>query len=136
MNKDILFNIFYFLDCKDIITFSLVCKQFYDISNFEYLWKIKFTKDFKEQIKIIKLKLLTSSYKETYIKCHLIKQIINIFHNHNYYYYDIGELFDLQKLNLWDRYIPMIPKEIGTLINLKLLDFSQNIIQIIPKEIG
>ena len=50
MNKDIIFDLYLFLDINSICNCSLINKQFYNISNNDYLWKLKFTYDFNENI--------------------------------------------------------------------------------------
>ena len=49
---------------------------------------------------------------------------------------EIGQLHNLQKLDLSDNQISEIPKEIGHSQNLQELDLSVNQIKEIPKEIG
>ena len=49
---------------------------------------------------------------------------------------DLSDLSNLQRINLYNNRLKILPKEIGNLINLEELDLSNNLLEEIPKEIG
>lgn len=155
MNQhDIIFNIFQFFDVKNILKCALINKLFYHVSNNNYLWKLLFENHYKEDIEIYKKLFKFESNKKIFIKYFKIDKIkcilptstdiINVYNSQVLYINkpmttipkEIGQLLNLQSLNLMLNFIKIIPKEIGKLLNLKELYLSHNDITVIPKEIG
>src|SRR3972149_3957283 len=114
MNKDIIFNIYMFLDTKSICNCFQSNKLFHEVHNNDYLWKLKFNIDFHKNIDEYK-KLFGLNNKETYIKYYMINNLIIKLK----LTYSISELYNVKELFLPDNQITEIPKEIGMLTNLQ-----------------
>ena len=87
-NLDIISTIFSFLCHKEIITCSYINKLYNKICNDQYIKLLMNDYDIKYTI------LFNKSYKETYIKCHQLNILKNIFKNN----LDLSYFFNLQEL--------------------------------------
>ena len=114
MNKDIIFDLYMFLDTKSICNCSQSNKLFHEVYNNEYFWKSKFNYDFNENIDPYK-QLFGLNNKETYIKYYMINNLITKLKLNN----NVLELYNSEKFSYFYKQLIQIPKEIGMLNNLQ-----------------
>lgn len=125
MNADILFIIFRYLDVKDINSCSLVNKEFYEVTTHNAIWKRLFINEYNN------LYFLQSTYYESYKLCYLLTKFNKRFSLTD----SLDKLSTLTTIDLSNRQLIEIPKELLSLTNLQHLGLSGNNIITIPKEI-
>ena len=117
--REIIECIIYLLDNDSLDNLIFVYSNLKDVLNWSAIFSYRFDK-YKEM-----------KYEE-YYRFISIEKLISIFGLE----YNNEELNSLRLLNLSDKRITSIPKEIGLLVNLRQLYLSANKIGVIPKEIG
>jgi Leucine-rich repeat (LRR) protein len=122
MNDDVIFELYKVLPLKDILTCSLISKQFYRVTKNELLWKGKI----KEVIKF------DGSYYESF-KFNYELEIVKIGFKYNG---SINKLYHTTEFICYQRNIRYIPTQIGLLQNLQILDLEYNRLTTIPTQIG
>ena len=147
--EDVLFNIFTFFKCKNVISNMNACKMFYKTGKSQLIWKYLVSK--KYQTKFYKL-----SWFDTYRICYkLINNLawcgtfnelleMNTFEINRTYFRtsyvtitkEIDILTNLREFSLCSKKINHFPIEICKLINLEYLYLSFNKITYVPPEIG
>src|ERR1700679_962020 len=145
MNNDCIFSIFTFLNVNDIITCSIVCKNFNNITRNERIWKSLFTSKFKINCTIhyydnYKLYTILNKFLMTwtYGNINIIRQkyVLNISSKSlSIIPKEIHLLTNLEQLFLHNNNIETIPIELYKLTNLKILNLSCNNLKKIPCEI-
>ena len=140
MNKDILLYIAGKLDLPDLLNFCQIDKRINEIWSMKLITEFSSKKDknpketyqrlywerLKEQLEyhgtVEKLLYAVGIYLEYYNLTKIPKEI--------------GNLTNLQELDLSNNKLTEIPKEIGNLTNLQILNLGHNRLKKIPKEIG
>jgi Leucine-rich repeat (LRR) protein len=147
-HKDILHEIFKFLELKSVIRCSIVSKLFKKISDMQYLRLMNNDYD-----NILIEFLIENSDKQSYITCYELNifsknisaSMTNIFfvnrmENSRTLIFkipqSIGQLRNLQNLVLTSNRITKIPKSIGQLYKLREINLANNQIAKIPKSMS
>src|SRR5437868_5687696 len=126
MNSDCIFYNLLYCDQLTIIYCLLTNKLLKNLST-EYLWKILCKRDYDSlSEKIINIKLFQNKYK----LCYNLNKISIKFN------YDLCNLYANFKLELNNKSLQSIPTELGQLNNLQYLNIFNNKLQSIPIELG
>lgn len=152
LNKDELFSLAIHLDVVDLLRFCSTSKYIEkNLCSKDDIWIYKLKREFPN-FKRLKLE---KSFKETYqiaysltILKNKLRMRENIYELYESKIIDlherkltdipkeIGVLSNLQELYLYGNKLTSLPKEIGNLSNLKILYLADNSLNSIPKEIG
>jgi Leucine-rich repeat (LRR) protein len=136
LGKDTLFLIGLELDLPDLLRFcssntkinNLICKK-------DYIWLNMLKRDFKNYKNYNLLNMEDVSPKALYILLYNLKRFKNFLKEINFGL-SKEEIYNLREIDLSNRSIRIIPKEIGVLTNLKSINLSRNLIETLPKEIN
>jgi Leucine-rich repeat (LRR) protein len=123
MNNDCILCILELLNVDDICAVSQVCKQFNLNTNNQFIWKSLFNQKFKDDI--------STQFKEQYINYAILDNFLT-----KKGIVGINTMRTSKRLDLHDRNLYSIPKQIELLTQLKALCLENNYLQILPKEIG
>ena len=106
--------------CESNVKFNrAVCKK-------ESFWLNKLLKDFPEY------KKLKENYRETYKLLYNLTQLKKKLNLDG----TVDKIYEMKRVNLDDKRLKEIPKELGSLPNLQTLFLPDNQISTIPKELG
>jgi len=126
MNSDILFIVFGYLNIKDLLLCSVVCKEFNEIANHNVIWKQLFIQQYNT------LHFIQPSYKQSYEICYKLTKFMKQFN----LAIDLDGLNKLSEISLSCQSLTEIPKELSALANLQELYLNNNNITEIPKELS
>jgi Leucine-rich repeat (LRR) protein len=123
--EDAYYNVFTFLNVRDIISFSSVNKTFNEICKKSIIWK--------PLIATFNTKLYKNNYYYTYKLCCALEKIISMM----YYFCGVDVVYNMKELAISYAYVRknIVPKEIWMLDNLKKLQINLKIL-VLPTEIG
>jgi hypothetical protein len=125
---DILANIFTFLQVKDILQCSTVCKTYYKVCSLQMVWKSLLFDRYKNH------KYFRENYYDSYIFYHKITKLKkNINHYENK---DEDIVYERVEADLCNKNLRCMPSELSILKNLQRLYLAQNKLKKIPSEIG
>src|SRR3970040_1175386 len=126
--EDILLHVFNELPLMDMYSCSLVNKQYSKVFNNLLLWKMKLDT-------IMDNKLITRLWNTNSLITFKRYVLINRLKNKLKRNEEIGQLTNLQYLELRDNKLTTLPAEIGRLTNLQTLTLSDNKLTTLPAEI-
>ena len=124
---EIFINIIMNLPISSIGNLMLINKELHQKMT-NYIWKLLYNRDYEN----ITIEENDNIFLEKYVKCISLVRLKTKLKLNN----EINEIHNLQKLDLHNSQITLIPSEIGKLINLQRLDLYNNQITSIPSEIG
>ena len=148
LSNESLYELFLFLDSKELILCSLACWNFYVLSSLESLWRGCIDKEHKElfgremwyetckvyrQIDVLRDRLKMNM---TITELYTIKRIDASFRQLTALPSEIGHLTNLQYLGLNNNKLTALPSEICHLTNLQWLSLYNNQLTALPSEIG
>lgn len=129
LSNDTLCIIFSFLDLKDILVCQLVNKQFHYVINNKDIWLNLCKKNYDLWYKDLKQDTWLKTYELCYIM-NMLKRELKI------HWLSIDEIYKLKKLELPEKQLTTLPKQISYLTNLQDMNLYQNKLSYLPKEIG
>jgi hypothetical protein len=128
--EDIYYNVFTFLNVKDILKCSLVNKLFWNIYHDQTIWKNLIECNFKD------IEFFKVNWYKTYKFCYFLNGIAKRMSYHENYN-NINKIYEAHHLHNWmlNNNYSKIPKTLGYLSNLTFISFNGRPYNTIPTEI-
>lgn len=135
MNIDCLFTILLFSDLGNIVKLLLLSRHTKSLAN-DYLWKLLCDRDYAK----LYIKIDKDSFMQKYIVCNDILKIkykVTFMENYLPIQYEVDELYDSKQLCCRSAYqsLKTVPSELGQLQNLNKLNLNCNHLTYIPIEL-
>jgi len=125
-DKDVVYQIFKYLEIKDIITCSTINKLMNQVCDSQYM------RLFNDYGNISAKFFINLSFKQMYITCYEL----DTFRKRYVYHVDLINFFSVNKLDLNNKNVAKLPESIGQLSNLQCLSLYHNQIVELPESIG